>query len=586
MLSLISIPLLLSIHVNALIAPFHVHVGRKPTQSRIQSRAPVPISNTGNAQYVSNVTIGAVDIPVLLDTGSSDLWVHFPDTVPPMSDTGKSVSLAYAVGRAEGNVRTADVTFGSTTVTNQAFLHVTNTSTFTGDIHAQGYDGLLGLGPNKGSVIRKKLKTDSANNMLQRIFESNRNSQNYITFLLDRKNDPSDPFKGQFTISELVPGFENVTSMPKLEVEKVNRLLAADQHWQALTDKDNGIIGPDGQAVKMKSIVPKAPKGQYVAVIDSGFTFSQVPRDVSDAIYGRVRGAYYDTENEWWLVPCGQYLNVSFNFAGINYPVHPLDLVDDNFLRTDPTGKKVCIGAFQPITTAFSLLGHYDMILGMSFLRNAYTLLDFGDWIKNSDNKEDAYMQMASIIDPVQARKDFVEVRLNGNDTIDSDPRWQLLPADQMQHSPISADEKKKRYQEMILSRWPYIFTGCLLFVLLTVGFCVWKCCCKKRRQRNKERKEAELAARMPTPGEIDDKNRQRGSFFNRHSKHDSYHALASPNQSSLELNAPYNSPYNNRSQAHLSVSSLPPSPAAFNTAPRQSYGYQAPGHQAPGHQV
>lgn len=590
MLSLISIPFILSllhdVHVNALIAPFTVNVGNPPSPSRIQRRAPIPISNTGNAQYVSNITIGGVDIPVLLDTGSSDLWVHFPGTVPPISDTGKSVSLGYAVGRAEGNVKTADVSFGSTTVTNQAFLHVTNTSTFTGDIHAQGYDGLLGLGPNKGSVIRKKLKTDSANNMLQRIFESNRNSENYITFLLDRKNDPSDPFKGQFSISELVPGFENVTSMPKLEVETVNRLLAADQHWQALTDKDNGIIGPDGQPVKMKSIVPKAPNGQYVAVIDSGFTFSQVPRDVSDAIYGRVRGAYYDTENEWWLVPCGQYLNVSFNFAGTNYPVHPLDLVDDNFLRTDPTGRKICIGAFQPITTAFSLLGHYDMILGMSFLRNVYTLLDFGDWIKNSDNKEDAYMQMASVIDPVQARKDFVQVRLNGNDTIDTDSKWSLLPLDQMQHSPISADEKKKKYQEMILSRWPYIFTGCFVFVLLTVGFCVWKCCCKKRRQRNKERKEAEAAAKMPSPAELGEHKRQRGSFFNRHSKHDSYHALASPNQSSLELNSPYNSTYNNRSQAHLSVGSLPPSPAALDHAPRQSYGYQAPGYQAQGHQV
>jgi len=77
------------------------------------------------------------------------------------------------------------------------------------------------------------------------------------------------------------------------------------------------------------------------------FTFSQVPRDVSDAIYGRVQGAYYDEKNQWWLVPCGQYLNISFNFAGINYPIHPLDTVDDNFQRTDATGKKVCIGAVR-----------------------------------------------------------------------------------------------------------------------------------------------------------------------------------------------------------------------------------------------
>lgn len=45
----------------------------------------------------------------------------------------------------------------------------------------------------------------------------------------------------------------------------------ADQHWQALTDEDTGIIGPDGQPIMIKSIVPFAPDGVYVAVIDSGY---------------------------------------------------------------------------------------------------------------------------------------------------------------------------------------------------------------------------------------------------------------------------------------------------------------------------
>jgi hypothetical protein len=43
-----------------------------------------------------------------------------------------------------------------------------------------------------------------------------------------------------------------------------------DQHWQIFTDKDDGIIGPDGQPLKVDSIVPGCPDGQLVAVIDSG----------------------------------------------------------------------------------------------------------------------------------------------------------------------------------------------------------------------------------------------------------------------------------------------------------------------------
>lgn len=37
-----------------------------------------------------------------------------------------------------------------------------------------------------------------------------------------------------------------------------------------MTDKDNGIIGPDGQPLKVDSIVPGCPDDQLVAVIDSG----------------------------------------------------------------------------------------------------------------------------------------------------------------------------------------------------------------------------------------------------------------------------------------------------------------------------
>jgi hypothetical protein len=148
----------------------------------------------------------------------------------------------------------------------------------------------MGLGPNKASVIRKKLDDSTGDTTLQRIFESNKASANYITFLLDRKNDPSQSFTGQLTVSQVIPGFENITTMPKLDVDTVNRLLQAgtyrlshsglshlmnvsDQHWQALTDEAVGIIGPDGQPILVDSIVPSAPSGQFVAVFDSGFTF-------------------------------------------------------------------------------------------------------------------------------------------------------------------------------------------------------------------------------------------------------------------------------------------------------------------------
>jgi hypothetical protein len=262
---------------------------------------------------------------------------------------------------------------------------------------------------------------------------------------------------------------------------------------------------------------------------------------VSDAIYGRVRGAFYDTTNEWWLVPCGQYLNISFNFGGRNYPIHPLDVVDDNFNKVDSSGRKVCIGAFQPITSAFSILGHYDMILGMSFLRSAYTLLDFGNWIAGSNDQGTAYIQMSSLVNIVSARNDFVQTRLAGNDTI-SDAKWSLLPADQMQHSPISPDEKKKKYQEMILSRWPYILLGCLAFIVIITGLTIWKCCCRKKRKQS----DMDLGA-------AGKKGKQ--GLFSKKGARESYVPLEAQNRSVADLNTPYAPNTGNYDQ-----SSMPPS--------------------------
>ncbi|KAF8903100.1 aspartic peptidase domain-containing protein [Gymnopilus junonius] len=586
MRSLIPLSLLLTIFdtpVHAIVFPFHVRFGNPSPSSALQRRSPVPIKDIGNAQYVSNLTIAGVTLPVLLDTGSSDLWVHFPNSPPTssMTDLGKSITLAYAVGNAPGEIVASTVQLANTTVNNQAYLFVNDTSKFTANINAQGYSGLLGLGPNEGSMIQKKINGDAGDNLLQNIFQQDKATDNYITVMLNRINDPGTTLTGQFTISEVVPEFSNVTSMPKLDVETVNRLLKSDQHWQALTDKDQGVIGPDGSPIQMSSIVPKAPDGQYVAVLDSGYTFSQVPRAMSDAIYGRVQGAYYDTTNQWWVIPCGQYLNVSFNFGGHNFPIHPLDLVDDNFAQLDSTGKKVCIGSFQPITSAFSLLGSYDMILGMSFLRSAYVLLNYGDWISGSSSQDSPYMQMVSTVDAVAARQDFINVRLSGNDTI-STPRWTLLPANETQHSPISAEEKKKMYQEKILSHWPYIFIGCLAVVLISVGLCIWKCCCKRCRHKK---------------GDIDlegTSGKKGFSLFKKkEAKRESYVQLESKNQSSANLVSPHVSSFH-QNDSTPAFPTYPPDQGDYHrnsyssyrsqqsyNQPQQSYNQPQQGYQS-----
>jgi hypothetical protein len=290
---------------------------------------------------------------------------------------GKKETLDYAIGKAGGDINTAVLQFGGYTVNNQAYcttrvsfrsirvsyrlniVLVTDTTTFSVNIEAQGFSGLIGLGPNSGSKIWDELSGTTGYSVLNRIFVENAVSSPYITFYLDRANGTSVSNTGMLTIDEVLPQYSNITSYTKLTVDKVHRLTDADQHWQVLTDT-NGIIGPDGNTVALDSIVPSAPDGQLVAVLDTGFTLTQVPRYVSDAIYGRVPGAVYDGKNQFWTVPCDSLINVSFKFGGVEIPIHPLDTVMSEFSYKDANGNPACVGSVSlpPI-----ILSYYRTVL-------------------------------------------------------------------------------------------------------------------------------------------------------------------------------------------------------------------------------
>ncbi|KAF9646039.1 acid protease [Thelephora ganbajun] len=483
--------------LSFLIDTHFAHAGRVPFQVRYaQPRAlseraensSIPIKNTFNAEYIGTITLGTRPVPVLLDTGSSDLWVtgDVPQTMP----LGVKETLDYAIGKAGGDIHAATLEFGGYTVKNQSYLLVHDTSTFSVDIGAQGFSGLIGLGPNSGSKIWDKLSGTTGYSVLNRIFVENNVPSPFITFYLDRANGTVVSNTGMMTIGEVLPQYSNITSYTKLMIDRVHRLTDADQHWQVFTDT-NGIVGPDGNTIPLKSFVPSAPDGQLVGVLDTGFTLTQVPRSVSDAIYGRVPGAVFNEKNQFWTVPCDSLINVSFKFGGADIPIHPLDTVMSEFNYKDANGKTACIGSFQPITSAFSLLGEYDMVLGMSFLRNVYAYIDFGKFVKGGTFNYDPFAYIMPVTDKDKARGDFVNARMGGVD-VSGDSAHALLPADQGQKSPIPESEKKKELQAKILSRWPYIFLGCFVFFLMLLGFGIWKCC-----KRRKQRREKKLAAQL-----------------------------------------------------------------------------------------
>jgi hypothetical protein len=116
-------------------------------------------------------------------------------------------------------------------------------------------------------------------------------------------------------------------------------------------------------------------------------------------------------------------------------------------------------------------------------VRNFYTLFDYGNFVSDTSNdRGDPYVQLLSLTDRTTALADFVKVRMNGTDTTGSASNT-LLPASQESHSPVSASEKKQHLEGLVARNWPYIFIGCLVFVLGVTGCSVYACCCRKRNK-------------------------------------------------------------------------------------------------------
>ncbi|KAI8993027.1 aspartic peptidase domain-containing protein [Trametes punicea] len=440
----------------------------------------VDLQDAGDLQYYMNITLGGRQFRVLVDSGSADLWVA--GDVSQSESTGHAATITYNDGVIQGQVRTADLEIEGYTIPGQAYI-----SEKADSLHPDG-QGILGLGPSRLSSVLASLGGPVGDPPLDRLFRQVTSLPSYISILLGRSNDPDSTIPGQLTIGEVLAEYNDVQTKPRLPVERIDW----DQHWTVALD-ESGIIGPDGHPIA-------ASVGQQLKVIfDSGYTLPQVPKSVADAIYGRVPGARFvnisATATPVWTVPCSVELNVTFKFAGISYPVHPLDTVMDDLQGPlDSSGKPTCVGAFQPM----SVEEPYDIVLGMAFLRNAYILMNFGDFVDGSVTQVgDPFVQLRSITDPAEAHLDFVQQRLGGIDTTGSQ---KLLPPNNEDNTKvtINVQQKIKQYLPWIISA--SILGGLLLSFGVTYFF-IWR---SGRRYRR-------LHGRAPSG--IDDKFRTMSSY-------------------------------------------------------------------------
>ncbi|KAJ7184584.1 aspartic peptidase domain-containing protein [Mycena filopes] len=389
------------------------------------------IINNYNERYTLNLTVAGTVVNTMLDTGSTDAWVAPVGGISGrFNDTTAIATIYYGDGSnfVNGSVGLAEIEIAGFSIPQQAFINVTNSVGEESDV-SSGIFGLVGLGfDGPSGSIPSALTTAGFNgtnvgkSVLSSIFAQNPGSGHFFSFSLSRVGDVLDSADASLVISGYDDKYAAVQSAPALP-----QYPADSGRWSVLTEGISVGGSPIGWTSYEKKLVSKK---QAAVLFDTGTTNFLVPAPVRDAIYSAVPGAIlaknssipnlqFSEDEDVWVVPCSTAVNMSTQFAGQTFPIHPLDITDMGFL-VGPDGKNytICTGS---ITNGGSILGPgLDALYGDSFLRNVYSVFSF------ENGTLGPHVQLLAQTATEAAAADFASVRAELLE--DSPP--ELSPAD------------------------------------------------------------------------------------------------------------------------------------------------------------
>ncbi|CAG8587062.1 41323_t:CDS:1 [Gigaspora margarita] len=317
--------------------------------------------------YYAEIIVGNQKLSVLLDTGSSNLWIPNKNCTsafcqnhnkfdsnqsPTFKSEGNQWSILYGTGSASGVTGIDDLKIGKFIADKQIFGladAVSNNfiSTESDGILGMAFDNLNTMDNGAPTLISTLIKQKKINPLFSFHFSHYYDFDDQGTLTLGGVD--KSKFDGKITYNPVISniGF-----------------------WLILLDG---------------AIVNKNPTLFAVrpAIIDTGTTLLIIPSKDAAELHKQIPGSEFDSQDGVYIIPCDTTAVVSLIFGGVEYKIPPRDLI---FL---PISGTQCVSAILPVDL-FPPLPIW--LVGQAFLKNVYSVFDVGNkQVGFAQNKESVH---------------------------------------------------------------------------------------------------------------------------------------------------------------------------------------------------
>jgi len=334
------------------------------SNSKRSSGSNLIVNQNADSSYYGSIAIGTpqVSYNVILDTGSSDLWVADSNcltgcrSVPTFDssasssfqNTSKAFSITYGSGQAAGELGQDTIQMAGFSVPNQVFAVCDRVSQ---GLLNNPVSGLMGLAWNT-------IASSGATPFWQTLASSGAWDSPLMAFQLTRFVDDANAETleagGAFNM-----GFVN-TSLYTGDIDYQDIPGGQGTYW---------ILPLTGMTVQGAAVTIPTGTDSYSA-IDTGTTLVGGPSSAIASMFAQIPGSAVGTGNYegYYTYPCDTTVNVTMSFGGPSWSISPADF------KLTQISNSQCIGAFFEMDTGSSAP---SWIVGDTFLKNVYSVFRF-----------------------------------------------------------------------------------------------------------------------------------------------------------------------------------------------------------------